>query len=307
MTVVVVLASMALAAVAAFGVLRPFGRSGQPTLERLADPLEDERLSLLRALRDLDRERDDGELSEATYRILRGETEGRAVAVLRALEARDGAGELAAGLKELRTIGTGNGSKPSGQTSTSPSRRGLRLVGPVAAGVVLAGVVGVLLVGSIGGRTADQAITGSGTGGGTISDALTFFKQRVQQHPKDVAARLDLAQQYLDQGDAQDAIPQYLAALQLDPKSPQAHAELGFVLFRAGKAEDGLRAVNQALAVDPSYAEALYFKGVILYQGLNRPEEAAVAFQAYLANAPFGSRRAEVQALLARIKGGSTP
>ena len=43
-----------LAVVAAVGVLRPFVRSRRVAMERLADPLEDERLSLLRALKDLE-------------------------------------------------------------------------------------------------------------------------------------------------------------------------------------------------------------------------------------------------------------
>ena len=60
--------------------------------------------------------------------------------------------------------------------------------------------------------------------------------------------------------------------------------------------------MNQALAVDPTYPEALYFKGVILFKGLDRPADAAEAFKAYLAAAPFGSHRAEVQQLLTRTE-----
>ena len=94
---VVFLASMLLAAVAAAGVLRPWGSGRAAALERLTDPLEDERISLLRALRDLEDERARGELADQAYVELRAETESRAVAVLRALEAREGAGDLALG------------------------------------------------------------------------------------------------------------------------------------------------------------------------------------------------------------------
>jgi tetratricopeptide (TPR) repeat protein len=61
--------------------------------------------------------------------------------------------------------------------------------------------------------------------------------------------------------------------------------------------------VERALEIDPSYAEALYVKGVILLNGLGRPEEAAAAFRAYLREAPFGSHREEVERLLERSKG----
>jgi tetratricopeptide (TPR) repeat protein len=133
-------------------------------------------------------------------------------------------------------------------------------------------------------------------------DPLSFFEQRVAEHPTDVAARLDLAQRYLEAGDARAAVAQYLMVLNLDPGNPEAQANLGFILYRAGRAEDGLRAVERALAPDPTYPEALYFKGVILLRGLGRPEEAADAFRSYLTAAPFGSHRAEVQSLLSEAE-----
>jgi tetratricopeptide (TPR) repeat protein len=87
-------------------------------------------------------------------------------------------------------------------------------------------------------------------------------------------------------------------ALEIDPTNPEAHAELGFLIYRAGKAEDGLRTVQQALNVRPDYAQALYYKGLILLRGTHRPTDAEAAFRSYLAVAPYGALRSEVEALL---------
>jgi cytochrome c-type biogenesis protein CcmH/NrfG len=291
MTWVVLLAAAVLAAVAAGGVLRPFGKSRTPALEKLADPLEDERAGLVRALRDLEEERATGGLEEDAYRSLRLETETRTVAVLRALEARDGAGELAAGLKSLREPSSrGNGAAKAPR----PRFRLLATAGVAAASV---SVAAVLLAGALRNRGPDQPITG-GIEGNSSQSALAFFEQRVADHPRDVAARLDLAEQYLEAGNGQDAIAQYLAALSIEPRNPEAHAELGFLIFRSGKAEDGLRAVQQALDVQPNYPQALYYKAFILLRGLHRPADAAAAFRAYLQAAPYGARRSEVESLL---------
>ena len=55
MTAVLLLASAAMAAVAAAGILHPFGRRGRgAAIEPLADPLEDERDLLLMTLRELE-------------------------------------------------------------------------------------------------------------------------------------------------------------------------------------------------------------------------------------------------------------
>ena len=296
MTWVVLLASAVLAGVAAAGVLRPFGAANRAVaLERLADPLDDERRGLFRTLRDLDEERATGQLTDEAYRGLRAETEARTVAVLRALEARDEAGELTADLRSLRSPGRGNG---DGSAERQGADRRRVLLAVLVGTLIVAAVVPVLAR-AVGNRAAGQPITGDAARGGPLS----FFEQRVAEHPNDVAARLDLAQRYLEAGDAKSAVAQYLAVLELAPRNAEAQANLGFVLFQAGRAEDGLRIVEQALAADPNNPEALYFKGVILLRGLHRPADATVAFRAYLDAAPFGSHRAEVETLL-REDGG---
>lgn len=292
MSWVVLLAAAILAGVAAGGILRPFGSSRAVLLERLADPLEDERSSLLRALRDLEDERARGELSEATYRSLRAETESHAVAVLRALEARDGSGELALGLRALRPAPSGD--RPGTRERLAPRRIAAALIGVTVLGLSIA-----LLARAVSNRTSGQPITGfaQGSSGGSAG-SLALFEQRVAEHPRDLAARLDLADLYLAGGNSAAAAAQYLVALQIDPRNAEAQAKLGFLLYQGGKAEDGLRAVDRALAVDPTYPEALYYKGVILLRAMGRPGEAAQAFRSYLHAAPFGSRRSEVQRLL---------
>ncbi|MFN2590782.1 MAG: c-type cytochrome biogenesis protein CcmI [Actinomycetota bacterium] len=285
MSIVVVIAAAALAAVAAVGVAWPFGRRSDGLVP--VDPLEDERASLLQALRDLDRDRAFGLLSDEDHRALRAETETRAVAVLRALEGRDRSGELAADLRELRPA-TGADHRDGG-----PSRRAAAVV-TVAAAVVALTVP--FLAGALRDRAPDQPITGGS------QDALSFYRERVRAHPDDIAARLDLADHLTRAGDAEGAIAQYLAALEIDPENAEARASLGFILYLAGKPEDGLAEVSHALRNAPTYPEALYFKGVILLEGLDRPADAVDAFEAYLAAAPFGARRAEVQDLLDRAR-----
>ena len=287
MTWILLVASAILAGVAAAGVLRPFSRSRSAALDGLTDPLEDERSSLLHALRDLDEERTTGQLPDEAYRALRRETEGRAVAVLRALEARDGAGHLASDLRALRTTPVGDGERAA---PTGPRARRFTLT--AVGGAVLLAVVVLLLASAVRSRAPDEAITG------TVQGGLAFFEGRVAQHPNDVAARLDLAQRYLESGDAGAAVHQYTAVLGIDPRNAEAHAQLGFILYQAGRPQEGLDEVQRALDVDPSYPEALYFKGVILLKGLDRRAEAADALRAYLAAAPFGAHVDEARSLL---------
>jgi tetratricopeptide (TPR) repeat protein len=286
-----------LAAVAAAGIIHPFRGRGAPALERLTDPMEDERASLLRALRELDDERATGVLAESDYRELRTDTERRAVAVLRALEARDGAGDLAAGLSELRPA-------PGVEANGGADRRGRAALPVALAGVAVAAVAVPLLIGAVRNRTPDQPISRA-----VQTNPLSYYEDRVHAHPKDVAARLDLAAAYLRTGDLERSVQQYLEALKISPTNPEARATLGFLLYRAGKPDEGLKAVNLALEVAPGLPLALYYKGVILLEGLNRPAEAAAALRSYLAAAPFdvAERRQDAQKLLAQAEGAATP
>jgi tetratricopeptide (TPR) repeat protein len=262
---------------AAAGVLAPFRASRRAALEPQEDPLEDERQSLLRALRDLAEDRAVGRLPEEAYRELRTETEGRAVAVLKALERRDGHGDLRAGLRELRA-------RP--QVAGSPARRAAIAAALIA---VTAVVVAPLLAGAVRGRDAEAPITGD-----VGQSPVAFFEQRVSDHPNDVAARLDLAEAYLAGGDTAGALRQYEAVLDIDPENAEALAQIGRLLFQAGRPGAARKAVDRALEIDPHYPEALYYRGVIL-QSLHRDGKAIDTYRAYLDAAPFGAYREDVQ------------
>jgi cytochrome c-type biogenesis protein CcmI len=279
-TAVVLLAAALLTAVAAAGVLAPVLRNRRVDRQPEADPLEDERRGLLRALRDLDDDRATGRLPEESYRDLRTETEARAVAVLKTIERRDGHGDLAADLRELRV-----------PTPTQPRAAGRRALVLAAALALVAVVVAPLLGTALRGRDPGAPITGD-VGGRT---PVAFFEQRVQDHPDDLAARLDLAEAYLSNRDDRSALDEYLAALKIDPDNVAAHARVGALLFRLGEAEAALAQVDRALVIDPHHPEALYFRGIILQDGLERERSAAEAFHEYLEAAPFGAHRDEVR------------
>lgn len=293
-TAFVIVASAALAGLSMWWILRPFGRHRTATMERMADPLEDERRSLLRALEELEDERISGTLGPEDYGVLRAETETRAVAVLRALDESRGTGTLAGGLREIRSVSGNGGPGRDGSKPPTASPRRIIAAALIALAVVVASVP--VLTGALRERREGEPITGAALG--QSESSLSFFQRRVEEHPADVAARLDLAQRYLQSGDVRSAVDQYREVLALDPANPEAHARLGLILLQGGRPEDALREVDLALAVAPEYSEGHYLRGLILLRGLGRPEAAAGAFRAYLDAAPFGARRVEVSELL---------
>ena len=162
MSPLTLLGAVGLTAIAAVAVLWPYQRGSAAALQRLADPLEDERRRALRHLRDLDEDRA-GKLDEAGYRDARAEAEARAVAVLRALEAREGTGELAGSLREVRRPApSGATRRPGGRL---PGRRWPRRAVAALVGVVVVAGAAALLDGAVGDRGTGQLTTGQAATG----------------------------------------------------------------------------------------------------------------------------------------------
>ena len=276
-----------LTGMALLGALAPFLRATRARLQRPGGQREDDRLRLLRALRDLERDRDRGAVSQAEYVPLRQRADAEAIALIRELGSRDGSGELAA---ELRT----------------PRRRarGIRRRPPRPAAVValLVAVAAVattvpLLLGSAGARPAGGFITGGPATPSPVPQAASL-EQYVSGHPADVEARLDLAQTYLEAGQPRQASQQYVEVLKRDPNNPEATTRLALLLYEAGDTNDALLGVNKVLATHADYPEALFIQGVILLNALNRPKDAVTPLRRYLQVAPTGGYRADAQQLL---------
>jgi cytochrome c-type biogenesis protein CcmH/NrfG len=299
------LVMLALIAVAAWAVLGPYQRGRAAAPEQAADPLEDERRRALRHLRDLDEDRSRGKLDEESYLAARAGAEARAVAVLRALEVRERTGELTAGLREVRNSAPCPPAR--GAAADGRGRRWWRLAVACAAATAVVVGAAALLTGAVGNRDDGQTITGQGIAPSQAGTTLEAFEQRVREHPRDIAARLDLGQRYLDAGRLREATGEYLAALKLDPGNAEASTNLALLLFQAGLAEQALRSVDNALATDPRYPEALYAKGIIQFMGLRQAKAAAATFRAYLEVAPFGAHRDVVEQLLQLATAGAAP
>ena len=237
-------------------------------LDALAD-LEEQRRFLLQSLKDLDRERDAGDIDESDYRTLRDDYTARAAAVLHAIE------ENKTGLVQQR--------------QTRRRRRSTKVTALVVAGVVALAIGGGVLVASTSGqRVPGQTVTGN--------------------VPSNVNDQLAAAQQALAQGKAVDALKLFDQVLKQDPRNAQALTFRGWILESANLHDEALASLDKALAADPNFAMAHYFKGAVLFEGKNDPAGAVHEFEAFLATnpSPDAARTAQDALDQARKAAGQT-
>jgi len=277
-----------LTGVALVGALAPFARRRSLRLEPLTDPLDDQRLQVLRALRDLERDHARGAVARADYERLRRHAEADAAEFIRRLDDKEQAAELATTMRQSK-------SRHRQDRRRRPSYA--KLVGGLAAAAISMTAL-LLLPGALGGRVAGGFITGSQPSPSTPSGTTPALLQHLQEHPDDVEARLDLAQTYLEAGQPRDAAQQYVQVLKRDPNNPEATTRLALLVYEAGDSDDALKGVDKVLSQSPDYPEALFLKGVILLNAQNRPQEAIAPLQRYLQVAPTGGYRADAEQLL---------
>ncbi|MGI8810749.1 MAG: tetratricopeptide repeat protein [Acidimicrobiales bacterium] len=208
--------------------------------------LEEERDFLLASLRDLEREREAGELSDRDYQALHDDYTARAAVVLRALE---------------RPARPARGRKPP-----PPVRTQRPLV--ITLGVILA--IAALTGGAV------AAFSGQREAGAPMTGSL----------PDTPSGRMQQALQLESQGKAADALKIYDELLKSDPRNVQALAYRGWLLKRAGLPDLAMASLDQAVAIDPRFPDAHFFRGMVLYQDRADPAAAVTEFRLFMANNP---------------------
>jgi len=210
------------------------------------DELEEERDFLLASIRDLERERDAGELSDRDYRALHDDYTARAAVVLKALQRGP--------------------SRPVRGRKPPPVRTQRPLVITLGVILVIAAMTGATVVAFSGQREAGAPMTGS--------------------LPDSPSGRMQQALQLESEGKAAEALKIYDQLLETDPRNVQALAYKGWLLKRAGLPDLALAALDRAIAIDPRFPDAHFFKGMVLYQDRKDPATAVTEFRLFLSNNP---------------------
>lgn len=248
--------------------------------------LESERDFLLRSIKDLESEREAGNLDDDRYRELKDDYTARAAAVLRSIE---------------------EGREAAMAAPPVPKKRKLLTGGAILAFVLVAALA---LAAATGTRHDGQTMTGNAQSGQPESPEArrAALEQQVKDHPDDPTAHLVYARYLLEQQDWTEAVKQYLTAAKLDPKNPEANAYAGWMLFQAATnaqpAQKGeltssaLDRLDLAVAASDTYADAFFFRGMVRFRGIGDAKGAIPDFERFLTLVPEGPLNENVKAVL---------
>lgn len=247
--------------------------------------LVEERDFLLKALSDLEAERDSGTIDEADYSVLRDGYTARAAAAIRALEAAkhpSSAADQSAGDQSVADYSVADHSAGDQSAAGDPAQKATGRRRRTRAVVALA-VVGLIGLGV----AAASTFSSSRLPGETTSGSATLTP--AQHVVQDLAQGRILAAK----NDDLNAIKEFSKVLAIDPNQPEALAYRGWLVRLAGVARhdpglvaQGRASVQAAIVADPTYPDAHAFMGYILFQDAHDPAGAVAQFRQFLADRP---------------------
>lgn len=239
------------------------------------DALREEQRFLLESLRDLDRERDAGDVGDDDYATLREGYVARAAAVTRRIEA------LEAGV-----VGAGTTTVDDEATRVDARRSLVRRVAVFVAVAVLAAGVGVFVA-----RQSGQRLPGGTFTGGIDQSTATQL----------ATARA------LNFSDPGKAIETYTEVLKVEPDNVEALTYRSWLLaLTAREAEGDLKRLAFATAVadlvraqsiEPDYPDARCFLAIVYFRFLEQPELAEPQLKACIASDPPAEVKSFVTAI----------
>ena len=227
--------------------------------------LEEEREFLLQSLRDLEREREAGDIDDADYARLRDDYTTRAAATLRAIDQHSSETP---------------GGAPAATVGAAGALRNTWLVALVGAGVLSVAVLaGVLVARSSGDRVANRPLTGAVPPTVALDD-------------------LTRARQLFSERNFLDALKLYDKVLKREPNNVEALTYRGWLLFQASPADftdRALQSLDRAVAVDPAFPDAHFFRGWVLHHGKRDATAAVPEYRTFLASNPPPEFRQRVE------------
>jgi cytochrome c-type biogenesis protein CcmH len=237
-----------------------------------------ERIRLTDEISELEFDFQSGKLSQADYKALRGEVEGKQELALQQLSL----------LPAPKPKAPEKHGPPPRKESPNRSRFRRWQLATGGAFLVLFGLaVGVLLTQSLRPRTSEQdSMTGDFLTGTTPGNAAT-------------RSALEEGRRAFAKQDFPKAIDQFKKVLETDPHQPEAHSYMGMILFQAGHADGAMMAFDRALSQAPNFPMALWGKGMILYREKKDYEGARVVLKQLLQLIPPGEDRTEIEKIVA--------
>jgi hypothetical protein len=135
-----------------------------------------------------------------------------------------------------------------------------------------------------------------------VQARIARIEAAVLADPKNHGAWASLGNEYFDSHQPQKAVDAYAKALALKPEDPDVLTDQGVMYRQLGQFDKALAVFQKANKLQPTHVQSLFNIGVVYSADLNKPAEAAKAWNKLIATAPQSPQAAQAKQLLSQIK-----
>ncbi len=135
------------------------------------------------------------------------------------------------------------------------------------------------------------------------------YKQRIQaaqaviaQDPKNVAAWIELGNDYFDTKQREKAIDAYARALDLEPNNPDVLTDQGVMYREIGEYQKAIANFERANKLDPKHVQSLFNMGVVYSKDLKNPDKGIEAWRKVIERAPTSPQAAQAKQAIEEYK-----
>jgi cytochrome c-type biogenesis protein CcmH/NrfG len=128
------------------------------------------------------------------------------------------------------------------------------------------------------------------------------LRRAAEADPKNVQARVQLANLYFDAERYGDALTWYGDALRLNPKDVNVSTDLGVCYYYLDQPDKALQQFDRSLAIDPKHAKTMLNIGVVRAFGKQDLKGAAAAWQKLIEVAPESPEAQGARKMLDSLK-----
>jgi cytochrome c-type biogenesis protein CcmH/NrfG len=135
-----------------------------------------------------------------------------------------------------------------------------------------------------------------------VQARIARIEAAVLADPKNHDAWAALGNEYFDSHQPQKAVDAYAKALALKPENPDILTDQGVMYRQLGQFDKALAAFQKANKQKPAHLQSLFNMGIVYASDLNKPTEAAKAWNKVIATAPNSEQATQAKQLLSQLK-----
>jgi len=114
---------------------------------------------------------------------------------------------------------------------------------------------------------------------GRNEEAEAVLRKAMEIEPRSAFMPNSMGKLYSVMGKYEDAIRYFKRAIELNPGYSLAYNNLGGMYCLLGRYEEAVEVLNKAIKINPSSAGPYYYNLGVAYSGMNKPDDAIVAYE----------------------------